>query len=39
MLPLSRSLHDPEAMSLLTLSVAGALLTATLVVLAALSNS
>ena len=32
MLPLSRSLFDHEAMSLLTVSVAAALLTATIVV-------
>ena len=38
MLPLSRSLFDHEAMSLLTVSVVGALLTATIVVVAALTN-
>ncbi len=38
MLPLSRSLFDHEAMSLLTVSVAAALLTATIVVVAALTN-
>ena len=38
MLPLSRSLFDHEAMSLLTVSVAAALLTATIVVLAALTG-
>jgi hypothetical protein len=38
MLPLSHSLFDHEAMSLLTVSVAAALLTATIVVVAALSS-
>jgi hypothetical protein len=38
MLPLSRSLFDHEAMGLLTVSVAAALLTATIVVVAALTN-
>ncbi len=38
MLPLSRSLFDHEAMSLLTVSVAAALFTATILVLAALTN-
>jgi hypothetical protein len=38
MLPLSRSLFDHETMSLLTVSVAAALLTATIIVVAALTN-
>jgi hypothetical protein len=38
MLPLSRSLFDHEAMSLLTVSVAAVLFAATILVLAALTN-
>ncbi len=38
MLPLSRSLFDQEAMNLLTVSVAAALMTATIVVAAVLTN-
>ncbi len=38
MLPMSRSLFDHEAMSLLTVSVAAVLLAATILVLAALTS-
>ena len=38
MLPLSRSLFDHEAMSILMVSVAAALFAATIVVLATLTN-